>query len=95
MGMSFDSTGIPPESNPWQGRCEMRRWSRALLFCLALPLVAKEKKLIGDILERDLFLKGRTFCVDASTLSAADAQDVRRFLDAESKPKKLLSKIPW
>ncbi|MGD0921151.1 MAG: hypothetical protein ABSA70_05215 [Terriglobia bacterium] len=73
----------------------MRYWPWTLLLCFALPLVAKEKKPIGDILERDLFLKARTFCVDTRKLSAAEALDVRKFLDAESKPKKMLSKIPW
>ena len=73
----------------------MRHWPWTLLLCFALPLVAKEKKPIGDILERDLFLKARTFCVDTGKLSAAEGLDVRKFLDVESRPKKLLSKISW
>jgi hypothetical protein len=58
-------------------------------------LLAKEKQPVGDVLERDIFLGTRTYCLETRALSAAEASDVRRFLDSENRPKKLLSKISW
>jgi len=73
----------------------VRRWLSMFLLLASVPLLAKEKKPIGDVLERDIFLGTRTYCVDTRGLSSGEASDVRRFLDVESRPKKLLSKIPW
>ncbi len=66
-----------------------------LLLALPLTLSAREKKPSGDVADRVAFAKIQTFCVDMHDLASDEAYQVRGFLDEESKPKRLLTKIPW
>jgi hypothetical protein len=68
-------------------------WVPALLA--ALPLAAKEKKPTGEIPDRAAFVKIRSYCIDSSQLPGDQAYSVRGFVETESKPKKLLTRLPW
>lgn len=77
----------------------MRKISRRLLASIVLlavsPLAAKEKKPTGEIPDAAAFAKITSYCIDMSQLSGNDAYTVRGFVKTESKPKKLLTKLPW
>lgn len=74
----------------------MQSWA-GLVFLLAaaLPLAAKEKKPAGEIPDRAAFAKIQSYCIDSSRLNDAEAYTVRGFIESESKPKHLLTKLPW
>jgi len=65
------------------------------ILLAALPLGAKEKKPTGEIPNPAAFAKVTSYCIDGSQLSGNDAYTVRGFVETESKPKKLLTKLPW
>ena len=69
----------------------MKLWLFILAVATALPLAAKDKKSSGEIPDRAAFVKIRTYCVD----SEDHTSEVRAFIERESKPKKLLTKLPW
>jgi len=74
----------------------MRRWLLLVLLTLALPLSAYAiKKPTGKITDPAAFAMIRTYCVDASDLPDYEAVDVEGLVKAESKPKRLLTKVPW
>ena len=60
-----------------------------------MPLAAKQKKLVGEINDRDAFARISTYCVDPSDLPGAEAYDVSGFAQTENKAGKLLSKLSW
>lgn len=66
-----------------------------LLVASALPLVAKDKKPTGEITDRAAFAKIRNYCIDSRELSDAEVYDVQGFVERESKPKGLLTKLSW
>ncbi len=80
-----------------QASCESLR--RLLTGCvailIALPLAAKQKKPAGDISDRRAFQNVRRYCIDLSGLEDYEEYDVRGFIERESRPGKLLTKIPW
>lgn len=73
----------------------MKPWLCLLMAAMALPLCAREKKPTGDIPNLNTFGKVRSYCVDTSDLPGWEALDVRNLIETESKPKGLLSKLPW
>ena len=69
------------------------------LVCVALlgvvTVSAKVKKILGEVSDREAFLKVHSYCVDTGNLAREQAQEVARFIGEESKPKRVLAKLPW
>jgi hypothetical protein len=72
-----------------------RSWACILLVFIALPLLATGKKLAGKVTDEAAFGQIRSYCIDTSLLPGWEAIDVRDLVKTESKPKGLLSKLPW
>lgn len=66
-----------------------------LSLVVALPLAAKQKKAAGEIKDRAAFADIKSYCVDLSGLEDYESYDVHGFVEQESRPGKLLSRIPW
>ena len=65
------------------------------MLLIAFPITAREKKLNGEILDRRALTEVRSYCIEEGGLSDSDRYIVYGFLKAESKPKHLLTKMPW
>lgn len=70
-----------------------RTWLLLLLLCL--PVFAKEKKTSGQVLDRAALAAVQSYCFETHNLPGNQAYEVRQFIQVESKPRKLLSRIPW
>jgi len=66
-----------------------------LLLAISSLLTANDKMPAGEIRNPQAFAKIRSFCVDTGGLSDFDRRIVKDFVKAESKPKHLLTKLPW
>jgi hypothetical protein len=66
-----------------------------VIILIASPLAAKQKKPAGKISDKKAFQNVQSYCIDLSTLEDYEAYDVRGFIERESEPGKLLTKIPW
>ena len=64
-------------------------------LCVAIPALAQVKKPAGEIPNRQELAKVQTYCLDTSGLSGPDRYLIDGFMKTESKPKRLLSKLPW
>ncbi len=73
----------------------MKLWVCLAILAGTLPLGAKEKAPMGDIPEPAAFAAITTYCIDAHDLPGYEANDVNMFVSRKSKPRKLLSKLPW
>ncbi len=73
----------------------MKQWLWIILLLPVSPLVAKDKKLGGYVLDAAAFREIQTYCVDTQNLTPWDAQVIRQFMTRESKPTGLLAKLPW
>jgi hypothetical protein len=73
----------------------MKHWFWLLVMAAALPLLAKGKKPSGDVLDPRSFANIRSYCVDTRDLADNERYQVEGFVDQESKPKKLLTQLPW
>jgi hypothetical protein len=76
----------------------MKRYWRilALVSALApLPGLSLAKKPLGEAADPDALLRVHSYCVDMANLEAAEAGDVRKFLEKQNQPKGLLGKLPW
>jgi hypothetical protein len=67
----------------------------ACMLVFMLPVNGLAKKPFGDILDRPALAHVQTYCIDASQLSDTDRYVLNGFLKNESKPKHLLTKLPW
>jgi len=68
----------------------------ALLLVLALlPEPSFAKKLLGEAADPDALLKVQSYCIDTTKLGAAEAGDVRKFLEKQNQPKGVLGKLSW
>jgi hypothetical protein len=66
-----------------------------LLAVTLLAVAAAAKKPSGKISDLAAFSRIHSYCVDSSSLPGDEALDLNGFMSGESKPKKLLSKLPW
>lgn len=69
-------------------------------FCLILllqfsPLLAKDKKLDGYILDAAAFRDVEMYCVDTHNLPPRQVAVISQFVLRESKPRGLLARLPW
>ena len=67
----------------------------AVLLVASAALVAKDKKPSGEIPDRAAFAKIKSYCIESNNLSDAEAYEVQGFIQSESKPKGLLTKLSW
>ncbi len=65
------------------------------LSVLLLAAVAAAKKPSGTISDPVAFSQIHSYCVDSDNMAGDEALDVKDFMIAESKSKKLLAKLPW
>ena len=73
----------------------MRHWLWIILLLPVSPLIAKDKKLGGYVLDPAAFRKIQTYCVDTHNLPPREVKVINRFVERESKPQGLLSRLPW
>jgi hypothetical protein len=62
---------------------------------VATPAISQVKKPTGEIPNRQELAKVQTYCVNKSGLSNTDRYLIDGFVKTESKPKGLLTKLPW
>ena len=72
-----------------------RTFLTLLLSVVFLPAAAAVKKPPGKVSDLAAFSRIHSYCVDSTGLPSDEANDVKNFVRAESKPKKLLTKLPW
>jgi hypothetical protein len=73
----------------------IRTFLTLLLSLILLAVAAAAKKPAGKISDLAAFSRIHSYCVDSSSLPGDEALDLNGFMSGESKPKKLLSKLPW
>lgn len=73
----------------------MKPWFCVLMISIPLALAATDKKPTGEIPDRAAFARVRSYCVDTQGMPGDAAYAIEGFLETESKPKKLLTKLPW
>jgi len=66
-----------------------------LVLAFSAALLASDKPPAGEIENPRALAVVGSYCVDTTDLSGFDRHLVKDFLKAESKPKHLLSKLPW
>jgi hypothetical protein len=69
--------------------------SAACALVITLPITGWAKKPSGEISDRRALAEVRTYCIEKSGLSGSDRYIVDGFLKSESRPKHLLTKMPW
>jgi len=66
-----------------------------VLLTTVMQLAAKEQKLIGEVSDPAALAAIESYCVDTRQLADDQAYQIRGFLQEESKPHGLLSKLSW
>jgi hypothetical protein len=66
-----------------------------LMMAVAFSAAGKQKKPTGQIVDPTALSRVGSYCVDASDLPENEAYEVSGFVKEESKPGRLLTKIPW
>ncbi len=61
----------------------------------AFPIYSREKRAAGEIFDQGALATVQSYCIEKSGLSDSDRYLLDGFLKAESKPKRLLTKMPW
>jgi len=65
------------------------------ILLIAFPISGREKKPEGEVFDRQALTEISSYCVEEGGLSDPDRYLVDGFLKTESKPKHLLTKLPW
>jgi len=73
----------------------MKRWLWIILLLPPSPLSAQNKKFDGYVMNAAAFQKIQSFCVDTHNLPPDQVKVIDNFVSRESKPKGLLTKLPW
>ncbi|HXW15473.1 MAG TPA: hypothetical protein VEN79_13270 [Terriglobia bacterium] len=73
----------------------MKHWIWIVLLLTVSPLVAKDKKLDGYIMNASAFGSIQSYCVDTHNLPPREVKVINQFLARESKPTGLLTRLPW
>lgn len=64
-------------------------------FLIAAPVFPRDKKTSGEIPNPRALAKVESYCVDTEKLSDWDRRIVDDFLKTESRPRHLLTRLPW
>jgi hypothetical protein len=67
----------------------------ACMLVVTLPTTGWAKKPSGEVPDRRALAEVQTYCIQKSGLSDSDRYLVDGFLKTESKPKRLLTRMPW
>jgi hypothetical protein len=73
----------------------MKHWLWIILLLPVSPLVAKDKKLGGYVLDPAAFRKIQSYCIDTHNLPLREVKVIDLFVARESKPTGLLARLPW
>ena len=73
----------------------MKRWLWIILLLPPLPLFAQSGKFEGYVMNAAAFRKIQSYCVDTHNLPEDQVKVIDHFVSQESKPKGLLTKLPW
>jgi len=73
----------------------MKHWLWIILLLPVSPLVAKDKKLGGYVLDAAAFGKIQSYCVDTHNQPLREVKVINQFLSRESRPAGLLARLPW
>ncbi len=73
----------------------MKRWLWVIALLLPAVPFAQSRKLQGYIMNPSAFGKIRSFCVDTHNLPPDQVEVIDHFVSVESKPKGLLTRLPW
>jgi hypothetical protein len=73
----------------------VRLLAGCVTLLVALPLAAKQTKPAGEISDKKAFQNVQRYCIDLNALKDYEAYDAKGFIERESRPGKLLTKIPW
>ena len=65
------------------------------MLLIAFPITGREKKIEGEVFDQQALTEVGSYCVEEGGLSDSDRYLVDGFLKVESKPKHLLTKMPW
>jgi hypothetical protein len=65
------------------------------MLLIAFPITGREKKIEGEVFDQQALTEVGSYCVEEGGLSDSDRYLVDGFLKTESKPKHLLTKLPW
>jgi hypothetical protein len=66
-----------------------------ILLLPVSPLVARDKKLGGYVLDAAAFGKIQSYCVDTHNLPSLEIKVINQFVAHESRPTGLLARLPW
>jgi hypothetical protein len=73
----------------------MKHWLWIILLLPVSPLVAKDKKLGGYVLDAAAFGRVQSYCVDTHNQPPREVKVINQFLSRESRPAGLLAHLPW
>lgn len=73
----------------------MKRWLWIILLLPGSPLFAKGKKFEGYVMDAAAFRAIQSYCIDTHNLPPREVKVIDQFILQESKPKGLLTKLPW
>jgi hypothetical protein len=73
----------------------MKHWLWIILLLPVSPLVARDKKLGGYVLDAAAFRKIQSYCIDTHNLPPREVTVFNLFVAHESNPNGLLARLPW
>jgi len=73
----------------------MKSWAWIVLLFPLPPLVARDQRFGGYILDAAAFRSIDSYCIDAHNLPPREAEVVNQFLSREGNSAGLLAKLPW
>lgn len=73
----------------------MKHWLWIILLLPVSPLVAKDKRFCGYVLDAAALRKVQSYCVDTHNLPPRELKVIGQFVARESKPTGLLARLPW
>ena len=73
----------------------MKGWLWIILLLPVSPLVAREQKFAGYVLDAAALGKIQSYCFDTHNLPPREVKVIDQFVARESKPTGLLVRLPW
>ena len=73
----------------------MKHWLWIILLLPVSPLIARDKKLGGYVLDAPAFRKIQSYCIDTHNLPPREVLVINQFVARESRPTGLLARLPW
>ena len=73
----------------------MKYWLLVILLVPVSPLVAKDKKPVGYVLDGAALERVHSYCFDTHNLPPREVKVISQFVAGESKPTGLLARLAW